>query len=81
MSRRTIKLEYYRLWAGNQGDSGTWDTDVIEVPADTPVDRYDEVIREAAAQIPWRDDAPVIVGHYSGPRDEDELEIAPDKDE
>ena len=29
---KTRRVEYYRLWGG---DSGTWDTDFIEIPADT----------------------------------------------
>jgi len=61
---KTRRVEYYRLWAGNSGDSGTWDTDFIDIPADTPDHKVDEAIRMAAAEIKWRDDVPVIVGCY-----------------
>ena len=61
---KTRHAEYFRLWAGNSGDSGTWDTDFFDVPADTPDDELDEAIRKAAATIKWRDGPPVIVGYY-----------------
>ena len=67
---KTHRVEYYRLWAGNAGDSGTWDTDFIDIPADTPDDKLDNAIRKAAAKINWREEPPVIVGHYC---DADEL--------
>jgi hypothetical protein len=62
-SRKTKnrRVEYYRLWGG---DSGTWDTDFIDIPADTPHDMLDKAIRQAAAKIEWQDEAPVIVGLY-----------------
>ena len=34
--KKTRLIEYFRLWAGGSGDSGTWDTDMIDIPADTP---------------------------------------------
>ncbi len=58
------RVEYYRLWAGNSGDAGTWDTDFIEIPADTPDDKVANAVREAAAMIDWQNDVPVIVGYY-----------------
>ena len=67
---KTHRVEYYRLWAGNAGDSGTWDTDFIDIPADTPDDKLDNAIRKAAAKINWQEEPPVIVGHYC---DADEL--------
>jgi hypothetical protein len=60
----------------NNGDSGTWDTDYIDVPADTPEDRLEEAVREAVAKIDWRDgEAPVLVGLYcaGGEYDEEEM--------
>jgi len=63
--RKTRRVEYYRLWAGNSGDSGTWDTDFIDIPTDTPDDKVDKAIRKAAAEIKWRNGVPVIIGHYS----------------
>jgi hypothetical protein len=61
---KTRRVEYYRLWSGNSGDSGTWDTDFIAIPADTSDDKVDNAIRKAAAKIKWRDAPPVIVGYY-----------------
>ena len=63
------RVEYYRLWGG---DSGTWDTDFIDVPADTPDDMLDQAIRKAAARIEWRDEVPVIVGYYYDVDEEDD---------
>ena len=34
------RVEYYRLWAGNSDNTGTWDTDLIQIPvttASTPI--------------------------------------------
>jgi hypothetical protein len=73
---KTRSVEYYRCWAGNNGDSGTWDTAYIDVPADTPEDRLEEAVREAVAKIDWRDgEAPVLVGLYcaGGEYDEEEM--------
>ena len=61
---KTRRVEYFRLWAGNSGDSGTWDTDFIEIPVDTADDELGNAIRKAAAEIKWQDDVPVIVGCY-----------------
>ena len=76
-SRKTRSVEYYRLWGG---DSGTWDTDFIDIPADTPDDRLDEAIREAAAKIQWRDEPPVIVGCYNDGGEEVEHDGLPNAD-
>jgi len=62
------RVEYYRLWGG---DSGTWDTDFIDIPANTPDDNVDSAIRTAVAKIRWRDEVPTIVGLYA---DGDEAE-------
>jgi hypothetical protein len=62
---KTRSVEYYRCWAGNGGDSGTWDTDFIDIPADTPEDKVEEAVRKAADTIKWRNgEAPVIIGLY-----------------
>ena len=29
------RVEYYRLWAGNSDNTGTWDTDLIQIPVTT----------------------------------------------
>jgi hypothetical protein len=67
-------VEYYRLWPGNGGDSGTWDTDFIRIPADTPDNKLCAAIRKAAQRIPWREEAPVLVGLYCAMEDEMEDE-------
>lgn len=69
--RKTRPIEYYRLWAGNSGDSGTWDTDIIDIPADTPDDKIEEAVKDAAAKIRWREEPPVLVGIYSVPEQEE----------
>ncbi len=67
MSKKTLGVEYYRLW-----EDGTWDTDFLEIPAKTPEDGYEKAVREAAATIRWRDGPPVIVGLYAGPDSSEE---------
>ena len=71
-------VEYYRLWGG---DSGTWDTDFIDIPADTPDDNLGQAIRTAAAAIGWRDEVPVVVGYYAdadeGEDEDEEASCAP----
>jgi hypothetical protein len=67
----TRTVEYYRCWAGNGGDSGTWDTDFIQIPADTSDDELDQAVREAAARIRWTYEGPVLVGFYAGADDAD----------
>ncbi len=74
-SRETRRVEYYRLWPGNSGDGGTWDTDFIDVSADTPDDRLDEAVRQAAQKIKWREEPPVIVGCYCDASDEEEGDV------
>lgn len=74
LPKETRQIEYYRLWPGNSGDSGTWDTDFIDIPADTPNDKVDEAIRKAAAKVKWRDSPPVIVGCYCDSDREEEDE-------
>lgn len=61
-SVRTV--EYYRCWDGNSG--GDWDTDFIEIPADTPDDQLDAAVQAAARSIDWTDSVPpVFVGFYA----------------
>jgi len=62
----TKQVEYYRCWPGNGGDSGTWDTDYIDIPDDTPDDRLNEAVTEAAQKIEWRaGESPCFVGFYA----------------
>lgn len=59
------EVEYFRCWPGNSGDSGTWDTDYIEIPEDTPDDQLDAAVIAAAQNVEWREEPPVIVGFFS----------------
>ena len=61
------QIEYYRLWPGNGGDSGTWDTDFVEIPASTPEDEVDEAATRAIARVPWTDEVPIATGIYHVP--------------
>jgi lysophospholipase L1-like esterase len=75
MSKPTVQVEYYRLW-----EDGTWDTEFLDIPADTPENEYENAVRQVAAKIKWRDTPPVIVGLYSGPAEteaEDDLGETP----
>ena len=76
--RKTRQIEYYRLWSGNGGDSGTWDTDFVEIPADTADDQIDKAVEKAVAAIRWRDEPPITTGVYSVPEPEEEDDTAPD---
>ena len=73
-SIKTRQIEYYRLWGS---DSGSWDTQFIDIPADTPDDKIDDAVQEAAKQL-FKDNCgarkPVIVGIYSIPPMEEEEE-------
>ena len=71
---KTRRVEYWRMWAGSEGDRGEWDTDYIEIPADTPDDKLGEAIYEAAKQINWSTEPPVMVGFYSSTEEEGEEE-------
>ena len=68
---KTRRVEYYRLWGGDMAH-GTWDTDYINIPADTPDDMIDKAIRKAAGKIEWRNDLPVIVGCYCNAGEEED---------
>ena len=63
--RKTRQIEYYRLWSGNGGDSGTWDTDFVAIPANTPDDKIAEAVEMAVSKIKWRDEPPIVTGVYS----------------
>jgi hypothetical protein len=63
---KTRTVEYFRLW-----DNQTWDTDFIDVSADTPDDRLEAAIREAAGRIKWESDVPVVVGLYNAGEEEE----------
>jgi hypothetical protein len=66
---KTRQVEYYRLW-----DSGTWDTDFIDVPEGTAENELDRAVREAARKISWRAGPPVIVGCYADTAEVEEEE-------
>lgn len=64
---KTRTVEYFRLW-----DDHTWDTDFIDIPTDTPDDRLEKAVREAAEKLEWDGDIPLLVGFYHAGEDEDE---------
>jgi len=74
MPKKTRQIEYYRLWPGGSGDSGTWDTDFVQIPADTPDDQIDQAVVKAVAAIRWRNEPPIITGIYSVPELQEEVE-------
>jgi len=67
----TITVEYYRCFPGNNGDSGTWNTNYIAIPADTPEDKMDAAIRLACNSLNWSTEMPVFVGLYCIPDQDD----------
>ena len=73
-STLTRQIEVYRLWSGNAGDSGYWDTDFFQIPGATPDDKMDAAVQKASAQIKWSDGPPILVGVYSIPDCESESE-------
>jgi hypothetical protein len=68
------QIKYYRLWPGESGDSGTWDTDFVEISANTPNDQIDQAVEKAVAAIRWRNEPPIITGIYSVPEPQEEVE-------
>jgi hypothetical protein len=66
---KTRQVEYYRLWGG---DHGTWDTDFVQIPEDTPEEKLEAAVREAISRIDWTDEAPVATGIYSAPQPDEE---------
>ena len=58
----TREVEYYRCWGG---DSGTWDTSFLDIPADTPDHLLNEAVILAASKVDWSDEPPQFVGFYA----------------
>lgn len=48
MARKTRMVEMY---IGEGGDFGTWGTEYVDIPIDTPDDKIDEVAIETAKAI------------------------------
>jgi len=77
-SIKTRQIEYYRLWASipvrSERSEGSWDTQFIDIPADTPDDKIDDAVQEAVERL-FKDHCgarkPVIIGVYSIPPMED----------
>jgi len=70
-------VEYYRNWPGNQGDAGRWDTDLIEIPNNTPDNQValDLAVRKACENLKWEDDTPPhFVGFYAMAEDPDQYD-------
>jgi hypothetical protein len=65
-------VEYYRLWPGNGGDSGSWDTAFIQIPRGIPEDKYLDFIQEEMTAVCWEDEPPVAVGLYCLGEEEEE---------
>jgi hypothetical protein len=70
MEEKMRQIEYYRLWGG---DSGTWDTDFIGIPSDTPDDKILAAVHLAVDARGWNNEVPVIIGIYSIPTEEDAI--------
>lgn len=70
-----MQVEYFRCWAGGEGDRGQWDTDYIEIPDNTPMSRMNDAIGDACRKMKWQnDEPPALVGLYSIPAPDDEDE-------
>lgn len=70
MSKKTSRqVEYFRCW-----DDHTWDTDFIEIPADTPKDKLNEAVQDAALKIDWKDEGPAFVGIYCDAEEEEDTD-------
>ena len=66
MAEKTTRtIEYFRCWSDR-----TWDTDFIEIPADTPDNEIEAAVRFYAQQIDWVEDPPMFVGVYCTMDDE-----------
>ena len=76
-------VEYFRCWNSSEGDRGEWDTDYIEIPADTPDDKVEQAIRDAVDKAYIPQDRPLFVGLYcdGGPEELEDEEEADPKDD
>ena len=62
------EIEAYRCW-----DDHTWDTDMVEVPDDTPDDQLQAAVEHATLEAMRNSaDLPVMVGVYHIPDPEEE---------
>ena len=72
------KVEYYRCWNDLSGmDTGTWDTDFIEIKCDLSMSQeaLDKAVRKAIAEFVWDPQPPAMVGFYTWvPEDDEENE-------
>jgi hypothetical protein len=63
MNHPTREIEVYRCW-----DDRTWDTEFVEIPADTPEENIEAVAASAALEaLRHSADLPVVVGVYHIP--------------
>jgi len=63
MNSPTREIEVYRCW-----DDRTWDTELVDIPADTPKEKIEEVAASAALEgLRHSADLPVVVGVYHIP--------------
>ena len=61
MERKTRPIEMY---VGTGSDSGTWSTDYVHIPIDTPEDKIEEVAKDCAREK-FKDIDFVFIGIYS----------------
>lgn len=78
--KKTRTVEYYRLWPIASGDNGTWDTDTIQIPADTPHEtaEIEKAIRKVLSRAEWANNQhPVQVGLYADTNDTKDEDSGP----
>ena len=63
MSYKTRPIEMYYGYAEGNGDYGSWGTDYVDIPIDTPEDKIAEVAKEIAKNEYEGDDL-AFVGVY-----------------
>ena len=64
MKHKTRPIEMYYGYAQGNGDSGSWGTDYVDIPIDTPDDKIESVAKETARNEYEGDDL-AFVGLYS----------------
>ena len=67
-----MKTRHIEMYVGTGGDFGTWFTDYIEIPADTPDDKIETVAKDVA-RTEFACDNFVFCGVYSIPELDDDI--------
>lgn len=61
-----MQVIYYRLWPDKSGITGSWDTDTMNIPDDTPVEQVENVVRQRVENIEWTGgESPLVCGLLS----------------